>query len=216
MSSVEQLLPLFPLNIDLFPNSYLPLHIFEERYKEMVQRCLDGDSRFGVVLIKSGSEVGEPADPYSVGTVARIVRVSRLDDGRMRITIVGERRFRIRETAQLRPYLEGRVEHLEDERGVDLSPDDMEAIKEVVSLQVRLLLGLRGGWVSEVRLPGDPVALSYFIAAALQVEQNDNQALLEESDAASRLRRERHLLERQAEGLKKRVQQELRGRFGRQ
>ena len=69
--SVE-LLPLFPLNTVLFPNMVLPLHVFEERYKLMINTCLAQDKPFGVVLIYSGTEAGGPAVPHSVGTVARI------------------------------------------------------------------------------------------------------------------------------------------------
>ena len=216
MSSVEQSFQLFPLNIVLFPNSYLPLHIFEERYKEMIQRCLNSDLKFGVVLIKSGSEVGGPAEPYSVGTVARIVRVEKQDDGQMWITVVGERRFRIIDITQLLPCLEGRVELLEDRMCKDLQQDYVEAIQETVSRHVRLLMGFKGGWTREVKVPDDPVSLSYYIANVLQLEQSGNQSLLEELDAACRLRREVYLLERQSERLRNRVQQVLRGRFGRQ
>ncbi len=76
----------------------------------MVKRCLDSDSRFGVVLIKSGSEVGEPAEPHSVGSLARIVQVNKLDDGRMLIAVQGESRFQIEEITQLRPYNGGEGE----------------------------------------------------------------------------------------------------------
>ena len=110
-----RVLPLFPLNVVLFPDAAIPLHIFEERYKLMVQMCLDGDSQFGVVLIKSGSEVGDPAEPHGVGTVARIIDVERLDEGRMRLAIVGRERFRIEEITQRVPYIEGRVGILEED-----------------------------------------------------------------------------------------------------
>ena len=149
----------------LFPNAPLPLHVFEERYKLMVQRCLDADSRFGVVLIKSGSDVGEPAEPYSVGTVARIVKVDRMDDGRMLLSVVGQSRFRIEEITQRRPYLEGRVEELEDREagGEHPPPKEMDAIRRAASQHVSLIMGLRGGWVRNVVMPGDPAAplLSY-------------------------------------------------------
>ena len=95
MQSRERTLPLFPLNVVLFPDASLPLRIFEERYKLMMQRCLDGDSEFGVVLIRSGPEVGGPAETYSVGTVACIGEVDRLEDGQMLMSVVGLRRFRI-------------------------------------------------------------------------------------------------------------------------
>ena len=68
MSSEDRSLPLFPLNMVLFPNATLPLQIFEERYKLMMKHCLEGDSKLGVVLIKAGAEVGGPATPHSTGT----------------------------------------------------------------------------------------------------------------------------------------------------
>src|SRR2546428_795565 len=77
MSQVATL-PLFPLHVVLFPGLPLPLHIFEPRYRLMVGRCLEASSAFGVVLIRAGREVGEPATPYSVGTTAPIVRHERL------------------------------------------------------------------------------------------------------------------------------------------
>ena len=76
MDSEERVLPLFPLNTVLFPGAALPLQIFEDRYKEMLQDCLASDSRFGAVLIKEGVEVGGPAVPHTTGTMAEIVQVS--------------------------------------------------------------------------------------------------------------------------------------------
>ena len=108
-------LPLFPLNVVLFPNAALPLHVFEERYKTMVQDCLDADSQFGVVLIKSGPEVGGSAKPHSVGTIARIARVSRLDDGRMILNVTGQDRFQVRELFDDLPYTAAQVELLDED-----------------------------------------------------------------------------------------------------
>ena len=215
MSSSTYTLPLFPLNVVLFPGASLPLMIFEERYKLMVQRCLDGDSRFGVVLIKSGAEVGEPAEPHSVGTVAEIAQWHRFDDGRMQLSVTGESRFRIGRVTQLRPYLEGEVEMLEDEDGVSLAEAEMQRIREAVVRQVRLLAGLRGGWIKELKMPEDPVALSYFIPAVLQAGLAEKQALLEEASTAKRLEAELRLLGRESEQLRERVSEELGGRsFG--
>ena len=76
---MSETLPIFPLNTVLFPGAPLPLRIFEPRYREMLQACLEADRRFGVALIKSGQEVGESAEPYEIGTVARIEKVS--DEG---------------------------------------------------------------------------------------------------------------------------------------
>ena len=111
------LLPLFPLNLVLFPGMPLPLHIFEERYKAMIGQCLDTEQPFGVLLIKEGLEVGEPADPFMIGTSARIVRVEQLDDGRMNMLTQGERRFQVMEITQKVPHLVGQIQYLDEEPG---------------------------------------------------------------------------------------------------
>ena len=110
-------LPLFPLNLVLFPGMPLPLHIFEERYKAMIGQCLDTEQPFGVLLIKEGLEVGEPADPFMIGTSARIVRVEQLDDGRMNMLTQGERRFQVMEITQKVPHLVGQIQYLDEEPG---------------------------------------------------------------------------------------------------
>src|SRR5438046_1437349 len=94
------LLPLFPLNTVLFPGMPLRLHIFEERYRLMIGECVERKQPFGVVLIKAGREVGEPAEPRGVGTTALIAAMSRMDDGRMNLVAVGQERFRIDELRQ--------------------------------------------------------------------------------------------------------------------
>lgn len=209
MSRQQRALPLFPLNIVLFPNAVLPIHVFEERYKLMVQRCLDADSKLGVVLIKSGSEVGEPAEPHLTGTLGGIVRVDRLDDGRMLISVAGEERFRILEITQRQPFLEGQVEVLEEDVDVTVPPEDMEAIRAAVTQHIRLLLGLRGGWVREATMPKAPVSLSYFVGSLVQSGLAEKQALLEETSTVRRLQTEMRLLESEAGALRERVVREF-------
>jgi hypothetical protein len=87
-------IPLFPLNIVLFPAGLLPLRIFETRYMDMVRKCMREEQRFGVALIREGSEVGA-ADTFDVGTMARIVDFHQLSDGFLGLSCVGEQRFRI-------------------------------------------------------------------------------------------------------------------------
>ena len=89
-----QSVPLFPLNIVLFPRGPLPLRIFETRYVDMVRSCMRQDQRFGVALIREGSEVG-PAATADVGTMAKIVDFHQLSDGFLGLSCVGGRRFRI-------------------------------------------------------------------------------------------------------------------------
>lgn len=91
-------LPLFPLNTVLFPDGILPLKVFEARYIDMVRACMKGELPFGVVLIKSGSEVGEAAEPEMVGTLARITRWDMEDLGVLLLRTQGGERFRIQDT----------------------------------------------------------------------------------------------------------------------
>ena len=117
-------IPLFPLHTVLSPGLALPLHVFEDRYRLMVRRCLDEDRPFGVVLIHEGSEIaprdGGPQELAiaSVGTFAEIREASRYSDGRWELLTVGGGRFVI-ETVRtgVEPYLVAEVEPLEDALG---------------------------------------------------------------------------------------------------
>src|SRR5688572_12794777 len=127
---VAEELPLFPLNTVLFPGMPLPLHIFEYRYREMIAFCSENEREFGVVLIKEGTEVGEPALPFDVGTLARIVGIERLEDGRMNIVTVGTRRFHLVSfSSEKQSYVVGDVEPLEDE---DAEGSDTGALAEEI------------------------------------------------------------------------------------
>lgn len=88
-------IPLFPLHTVLFPGGPLALRIFEPRYLDMVSRCMREESVFGICLIEEGDEVGEAAQPYSIGTLSRISYFERRADGLLGITVQGEQRFRI-------------------------------------------------------------------------------------------------------------------------
>ena len=90
-------LPLFPLNTVLFPGGRLPLRIFEQRYMEMAKACLRDRTPFGVCLIREGREVGAPAIPADIGTLARIAAWDMPQLGVLQVTAVGEQRFRILE-----------------------------------------------------------------------------------------------------------------------
>ena len=216
MSPQERCLALLPLNTVLFPNASLPLQIVDGRYKLMVQHCLDGDSKLGAVLNKTGSRVGEPAIPYSTGTLAHIVQASSVESGQMFLSVIGQQRFHINRITQHDPYMSAHVELLEDDIEEWVPPTMMEAIREMAARRARLVLGLRGGWVRESRTPSGPVPLSYLIAGVLQIGPPEKQALLEAASASKRLEDEVALLRREVEVLKQRVGLELRRRFSRQ
>ena len=190
---VDRELPLFPLQTVLFPGMRLPLHIFEERYKLMIGTCMVTDQTFGVSLIRSGTEVGGPAEVYRLGTTARILQIDRLEEGRMNLVAVGVDRFRIIERYDDQPYARGRVE---------LLPDRARPVAEglparVTALYRRFLLGqgLSEERLGALRLPDDPLALSYLVAATLRADVRQRQKLLETDSAATRLRLELALLE---------------------
>src|SRR5207247_4919965 len=105
--------PLFPLGSAPFPGMLLPLHIFEPRYRLLVKRSIEKEEPFGIVLIKSGPEVGGPAEPHRVGTTARVMGSTPLPGGRSFIIARGERRFEIGSIdAEREPYPVARVRHL--------------------------------------------------------------------------------------------------------
>lgn len=122
MSDTQHWLPLFPLNAVLFPDGILPLKIFETRYIDMVRDCMKGDKPFGVVLIKSGHEVGATAEPEAVGCLAHIVSWDAPQLGVLLLRTRGGQRFRILETRSFKDlHLEGRIEILAPEIAAPVS-----------------------------------------------------------------------------------------------
>jgi Lon protease-like protein len=194
----------------------MPLQVFEERYKLLLRHCLDRDSKFGVVLIKSGSEVGEPAIPHTTGTVAHIVQVNKASGDRFFVSVTGLQRFHIRNITQYRPFLGAEVELLEEESDQPVSQDKLDAVREAATRYVRLTMGISGGWARQVRLPSDAARLANNVAGMLQVSVQDKQALLEEPSTTTRLETELEILNREVAALKRRVSRELRGKYGRQ
>ena len=197
MTAETRDLPLFPLNSVLFPSLPLPLHIFEERYKLMIGTCAVTDSLFGVCLIKEGVEVGGPAEPFAIGTVARIAEIERMPDGRMNLMTFGTDRFRLLEIKQREPYLIGQVE---------IMPAVLEEIDTtLVSDVADRLLAYLGNIRRVKRLPdrndllADVDRLSYLVGATLNLSPHDRQQLLETDSTEARIRHVRTLLRRELE-----------------
>jgi len=175
MASIDSL-PLFPLNLVLYPGERLPLHIFEDRYKDLTRYCLDHDVAFGIVRAQDDAVV-------EVGTTARIDEVvTRYDDGRMDIAVVGEERFRLLEIHDEKSYYTGDVVVLEDEEStVDLN------LKERVITQHMKLLELAGRTVRP-DLYQDVEALSYVLAQNAALSEEQKQELLEIDGENERIR----------------------------
>jgi uncharacterized protein len=196
---VSTRLPLFPLGSVLYPGLVLPLHIFEERYRQLVADLLDMPEprRLGVIAIQHGRETGVDGVSalYQTGCTAVVRRVQKHDDGRFDLVTVGDTRFKLLSLGEQAPYFSGEVELLPDELG-----DEAEAAAAVQAVQrafrdyLQVLSDQGGARVSIPDLPDEPVLLSYLVAAAVVVDVPVKQQLLEEPDAHRRLTAERALL----------------------
>lgn len=178
---------MFPLGTVLFPHGLLPLHVFEPRYRSMMERCLADDSTFGVVLIERGSEVGGNDLRFDVGTVARILQAARLDDGRYVLVTVGEHRVRVHRWLPDAPYPRAEVEPLADRADAE-AREHLADVTRVLqrSLALRAELGEPVAAV-EVALADDPVRASFEACSLAGLGPLDAQRLLELDDAAQRL-----------------------------
>ncbi len=155
-------MPMFPLGSVLFPGMPLPLHVFEPRYRALVQQCIDSDPEFGVVLIERGSEVGGGDTRSGVGTVARLVEATRFEDGRWAVAAIGLRRIRVQEWLPDDPYP---IADVEDWPDADGSPTP-EALAPVVA-RFRQVLAT----ASELGLPVPPATAELDEDPALAVLQ---------------------------------------------
>lgn len=188
--------PLFPLGTVLFPGLVLPLHIFEDRYRQLVADLLAGPEprQFGVIAIKQGRETGIDGVSalYETGCMAKVRRVEELPDGRYELVTVGTQRFRLIRLSGGAPYFRGEVELLPDEPG---GQPAVAAVQRSFRAYLDLIAERGGARVSIPDLPDEPVLLSYLVAAAVVADLPVKQGLLEDPDALRRLSSERTLLD---------------------
>ncbi|NJM73812.1 MAG: LON peptidase substrate-binding domain-containing protein [Scytonema sp. RU_4_4] len=184
-------LPLFPLpEVVLFPTRPLPLHVFEPRYRIMMNTILESDRRFGVLMV----------DPMkstiaNVGCCAEIVHYQRLPDDRMKMLTLGQQRFRLLKYIREKPYRVGLVEWIEDNPPTKnlrpLAAEVEQLLRDVVRLSAKLT-------EQNIELPEDlpdlPIELSYWIASNLYGVATEQQTLLEMQDTSARLEREAEIL----------------------
>lgn len=197
-------LPLFPLNVVLVPGLVLPLHIFEPRYRELVEELLalpdEDDREFGVIAVREGRSVEHDgrAALFDIGTTVILRQAERLPDGRFDIMTTGHRRFALLSLDTSAPLLRADVEVLAD----DLGPLDPDTIRRVGSL----FLDYRQALVGQVpedaprdtgALPDDPTTLSYLVTAAMVLPPLERQELLAAATTTDRLRRAEGLLRRE-------------------
>jgi len=171
-------IPLFPLNVVLLPGAALPLHIFEQRYREMVKNCLEEKSEFGMVLAL-------PNGVARVGCTAEILEVvKRHNDGRMDIITAGRAPFRVVELYAEDPLLEGHVDYLDD-REMPANPSIQRELVELFEACHTLIFE-----DYPKNLEGTPSEeLSYVVAATLPMDLLWKQQILELRSEADRQER---------------------------
>ena len=185
-------IPLFPLNVVLMPGAPLPLHIFEERYKQMVNECLEQEGEFGMVL-------ADESGTRRVGCTARIVElVERYEDGRMLILVEGSRRFKLNNILTGRPYYMGEIEYLEEE-----PEEDVNALaEECIALLERVVEAATEGSVG-IEIEPPYRNLSFAIAGRVEFDLETRQQILELTSEKERLQKVKELLTAAAQRLER-------------
>jgi ATP-dependent Lon protease len=184
-------LPLFPLpEMVLFPGRRLPLHIFEFRYRMLMNTILQGDRRFGVLMVDPAT-----GDIAKVGCCAEVIHYQRMPDDRMKIMTLGQQRFRVLDYVRETPYRVGLVEWIEDEPVEDNLVPLAEQVDSLLRDVVRLSAKLTS---QDIEFPEDvpdlPLELSYWVASTLYGVSLEQQSLLEMQNTLSRLEREAEIL----------------------
>lgn len=184
-------LPLFPLNVVLFPGQTLPLHIFEPRYRVMIQKCVDNNEPFGVVL----AEDEEPDQPVNVGTSARVTEVKKLPDGRMNIVTVGEERFRLHDWRVGEDgYLIGDVTSFPYNADEEPETALVDQVSRRLSVYLRMLAKANGMRFRFDQFPANPTDIAMFAAIAMRLPLDQKQQLLSQEQLTHLLQLELGML----------------------
>ncbi|MDQ3908285.1 MAG: LON peptidase substrate-binding domain-containing protein [Acidobacteriota bacterium] len=201
-------LALFPLPVVLFPGVPLPLHVFEERYRRLLADVRASNNLFGLPFFNGEPGAAGRPPVGCVGCVAEVVEAQPLPDGRSNILTVGVVRFRLESYVEAgEPYLVARVEFFEDEE------EDAELLAgragEVVELFKRIGRAVRALNDDRAALPelpeADPERLSFLVAAAMDIDDETKQGLLELRSSSERLARLGRLLSQVVGGYEERA-----------
>jgi ATP-dependent Lon protease len=198
VSGVSEL-PLFPLPIVLFPGVPLPLHIFEPRYRQMLGDIRAGNSLFGLSYFDASTSEKEIPPAGHIGCVAEVTETQVLPDGRSNILTVGVIRYRIEEYVERGdPYLVARVSFFEDEdENNQLLTESSHEVAETFTRIARAVRIINDERTSLPDISGtDPQRLSFLVAAAMEVDTDVKQELLELRLTFERLQRLRDMLDR--------------------
>jgi Lon protease-like protein len=187
-------LPIFPLNTVLFPGGRLPLHIFEERYKLMINRCVERREPFGVCLIRRGNEVTDAAmKTFRVGTTAHIRELQELEEGRLNIVCRAAAVYDPGDNPT--PYIIADVDVIasEDCGGAAAAGLAVKA-SALLADYVRLNLAMTHQWARSIEMPSEPSALSDYVGGLLAIGLGAKRRLLEQTSPGLRLNAEVDIL----------------------
>lgn len=200
---LRQEVPLLLLEAVLFPGAKMPLTVFEERDKRLLEDCLSGDCRLGVALLKRPSTIDKPAEYCEVGTLARIVHAEITPENQIVVMLRGEQRFRVVEIIQYEPYWVGRVEILSSR--FSFISLQLTHLANRLSAMLYRYIELREIAdklaLADMMLPTDLMSLGYRIGALLDVPLHEKQELLEVDDINELLLRELEILNREIKRL---------------
>jgi Lon protease-like protein len=181
---------LFPLGLVLLPGERVPLHVFEPRYKELINECINNEAAFGIVLLNSRGT-------RDVGTTAEVVEVlERFEDGRLNVVVEGAERFKLLEIRAERSFLTAEIDPLGDD--APLPPDS--AYEDCLREYRRVME--RTGLEFEELVP-DHRGLAFQVAAQFQMGVDVKQELLEMRSESQRLTRVKELLEASATAIRR-------------
>ncbi|MCA9802231.1 MAG: LON peptidase substrate-binding domain-containing protein [Cyanobacteria bacterium HKST-UBA02] len=186
----EMIIPVFPLQTVLFPGGKLPLHIFEERYRLMFATILSGDGLFGVLNLDEDRQMA------SIGCLARVIGVTRFEDGRLNIDSRGVERFRIIEIQQLKPFISALVELIDESEPEEEAYSKAREVREMLGYLFQLSSKLldKDLEVGEI-WPQSPRELSFVVPASLYGSSSEQQKILEMDDTCTRLEAEKEILD---------------------
>jgi ATP-dependent Lon protease len=201
-------LPIFPLPVVLFPGVPLPLHIFEPKYRQMLEDIGNFNNLFGLSYFDSSTSDRDLPSPGEIGCVAEVTETQTFPDGRSNILTIGLVRYRIESYVERGdPYLVARVNYFED---TDEDDDTLiKAAEDVADTFTRIALAVRTINDERLNLPDisdtEPQRLSFLVAAAMEVDVEVKQELLELRSTAERLERLKNMLDRAVEGYEERA-----------
>ncbi len=173
-------LSLFPLNTVLFPGMQLKLHIFEERYKIMINQCIEDQKPFGVVLIENGEEaLGPLATPHLVGCTAQITQVQKLPYERMNIVAIGQQRFNINTITQTNPFLVGDVNYFTPTMDENSKINQYaRLLRPLIIEYLDILSNIEEINFDRDQIPHSPTSVAQVASILLQTETKTKQQLL--------------------------------------